>query len=199
MNKKYLGTKYGGWTIDVDSISDGDVIIDGGLGEDISFDIELNKLKPINIVGIDPTIKSHKFIEGINLPNLKLIKKAVGKVDGDTIKLYKNTNPKFVSESTTPSHKMVSNSDYHEVETVSIKTLINDYNPSLIKLDIEGSEYEVLSDCVGVKQICVEFHHNQISTITINDTMNKINMLKNNGYDIIHTTPDYQEVTFLKK
>ena len=116
MKLQHLGSNYGGWTIDIDSINDGDTIIDAGLGED-----------------------------------------------------------------------------------VSIKTLITDYNPSLIKLDIEGSEYEVLSDCVGVKQICVEFHHNQISTITINDTMDKINMLKNNGYTIIHTTPNYQEVTFLKK
>jgi len=29
MNKKYLGTTYGGWTIDLDSISDGDTIICG--------------------------------------------------------------------------------------------------------------------------------------------------------------------------
>ena len=37
MNKKYLGAEYGGCEVDLDSIEEGDIIINAGLGEDLSF------------------------------------------------------------------------------------------------------------------------------------------------------------------
>ena len=40
--------------IDLDSINNGDVIICGGVGEDISFEEELLKYKDITIIEIDP-------------------------------------------------------------------------------------------------------------------------------------------------
>lgn len=197
MNKKHLGTKYGGWTIDIDSVNENDFIVDAGLGEDVSFDQSLNQIKKINIIGIDPTPKSHRYIENINLPNLKLIKKAIGVNDGDVIKMYKNSNPNWVSESAFSNHVNVSNREYYEVETISLDTLIKEYKPSIVKLDIEGSEYDVLDQCIGVKQICVEFHHTQLDSKNINDTLKLIEILKNNGYTVLHSTPSHQEVTFI--
>jgi endonuclease YncB( thermonuclease family) len=82
MNKKYLGTTYGGWTVDLDSISDGDTIICGGVGEDISFEKELIKEKNLNIIEIDPTPKSHRFMENVEsdfLKGVEFIKKAIEK------------------------------------------------------------------------------------------------------------------------
>lgn len=197
MKLRHLGSNYGGWTIDIESINDGDTIIDAGLGEDITFDQELSKIKNIKIIGVDPTPKSHRFIEGLNLPNLTLLKKVVEVNDGETIRMYKNTNPDWVSESTYAEHANVSNSDYHEIETISLKTLIEQHNPSIVKLDIEGTEYDVLEQCIGVKQVCVEFHHNQLKNKNTNDTLNLINLFKNNGYRVINSTPTNQEVTFL--
>jgi len=199
MKLQHLGSNYGGWTIDVDLIKDGDTIIDAGLGEDITFDQELSKIKNIKIIDIDPTPKSHKFIERLNLPNLTLIKKAVEVNDGEIINMYKNTNPEWVSESTFSDHANVDKQNYYEVDTVSLKTLIKKHNPSLVKLDIEGTEYEVLSDCIGVRQICVEFHHSQINGKSLIDTNVEIENLKNNGYTILHNTQNYQEVTFIKQ
>ncbi len=128
-----------------------------------------------------------------------MVKKAITSTDGDTIKIYKNSNPDWVSESTFSDHANVNQNEYHTAETISLKTLIEEYNPSLVKLDIEGNEYGVLDDCIGVKQICVEFHHTQINGKTINDTNKEIEKLKSNGYKVIHTTPNFQEVTFLKQ
>ena len=197
MNIKYLGTQYGGWVVDMDSIQDGDTIISGGVGEDISFDEALLKEKNVKIVFIDPTEKSHRFMEN-NLPEGSiLLKNAIEKNSNDTIKIFKNTNPNYVSESVSQTHDMVGD-DYHEVETIGMKDIIEKYNPSFIKIDIEGSEYNVLEDCSGVKQICVEFHHHCMTDKSFNDTFQLVSKMKQNGYDIIDNRKNFQEITFLK-
>jgi FkbM family methyltransferase len=197
MNIKYLGTQYGGWVIDLDSIQDGDTVVSGGVGEDISFDEALLCEKKVNIVFVDPTEKSHRFMEG-KMSNHTLLKKAIEKDDVESIKIYKNTNPEYVSESISETHDMVG-VDYHEVETISVKKLIDQYNPSFIKIDIEGSEYNVLEECIGIKQVCVEFHHHCMSDKTFTDTFNMVSMMKSNGYEVIDDRKNMQEITFLKK
>jgi FkbM family methyltransferase len=197
MNVQYLGTTYGGWVIDLDSIQDGDTIISGGVGEDISFDNELLKVRDVKIIFVDPTEKSHKFMES-NLPDgMVLLKNAIEKEGVDTIKIFKNTNPEYVSESVSRTHSSVGD-DYHEVETISVVKLKEDYKPSFIKIDIEGSEYNVLEECVGIKQICVEFHHHCMDDKSMSDTYQMVEMMKSNGYDVIDARNNLQEITFLK-
>lgn len=193
---KYLGTVYGGWAVDLSKIKDGDLIIDAGLGEDISFLEELLKEKKVNIIGIDPTVKSHAFVEKKNLPELKLLKKAIAKDGVKTIRMFKNSNPEYVSESTFKEHQMTSDDSY-EVECVSFKELIDQHQKiAVIKMDIEGVEYEVLEECLGIPQLCVEFHHHCINGIEFKETRNKIKLLLNNGYKIIHKNDKLSEISF---
>jgi FkbM family methyltransferase len=196
MNLKFLGTEYGGWSVDLDSIKSGDCIIDAGLGEDISLLQELSKYYEINIIGIDPTEKSHKYVESLNLSNLKLYKKAIAKNGISNIEFFKNSNPNYVSESYFNEHSSVSLESY-KTDCVSFKELIEKYNPSFIKMDIEGAEYDVLEECIGVNQICVEFHHHCVSSKNFNDTINSVKMMMSNGYKLISSRNDI-EFTFLK-
>jgi FkbM family methyltransferase len=197
MNKKYLGTTYGGWTIDLDSISDGDTIICGGVGEDTSFEEELLKHKNVKIIEVDPTPKSHKHLQDVKFSHV-LIKKAIEKDGGGKVRIYKNSNPNHVSESIDPNHRSVEN-DYYDVDSVSINRLCESYKPSFIKIDIEGSEYNVYRECLGINQICIEFHHHCISDKSKSDTMEAINFFISNGYYLIDSTNNYNEVTLLKK
>jgi FkbM family methyltransferase len=198
MNIKYLGTEYGGWVVDLDSINDGDVIICGGVGEDISFEEELLKYKDITIIEIDPTEKSHRFLETRLNSKMKLIKGAIESDDKTHVKIYKNKFPDYVSESVNTSHSYVYD-EFHESEVISIKKLKEEYKPSFIKLDIEGSEYNVLEECIGINQVCVEFHHHCLSDKSYEDTMMLVNKFLENNYQIIDNRKNYQELTFLLK
>ena len=196
MKRIRLGTEYGGWVVDIDGIKPGDVILDLGLGEDISFTEELVKIRDVTVVGVDPTEKSHRYVESLASSPLMLVKKAIAKHGVKTMRMYKNSNPSYVSESFLPGHEYASR-EYYEAECVSITDLRAEYdNISVVKMDIEGSEYDVLPECIGIPQICVEFHHFCIIDIGIDKTQKCIRMLSDNGYDIIDENIHKTEYTF---
>lgn len=110
--------------------------------------------------------------------------------------MHKNRNPSHVSESFMPHHHAVGAESY-EIDCISIKELRDQYpNISLIKMDIEGGEYDVLHECIGVKQICVEFHHFCIDHISINETNACIRDLIDNGYEVLDKNHNGTEFTF---
>jgi hypothetical protein len=59
----------------------------------------------------------------------------------------------------------------------------------LLKLDIEGSEYEVIGDFlkrrIPVRQICTEFHHGILPGIRRTQTIRSILKLITRGYKLI--------------
>lgn len=197
MNIRYLGTEYGGWAVDLDLIQDGDLIIDAGLGEDISFIEELQKLKKVKFVGIDPTEKSHKFLESKTIPDFELVKKAVAPSGVSSVIMHRNSNPNYVSESYFTDHGSVNPESSYSVEAVSLKDIISKHSPVLVKMDIEGAEYEVIDECIGVKQICVEFHHHCMMGKEFSDTQRCIDTLELHGYRVI-SSKNNTEFTFAK-
>lgn len=198
-NIQQLGTDYGGWTIDLDSIENNSTIIDAGLGEDISFSLELQKIKNVKIIGIDPTQKSIEYIKNLNLDNFELIEKAIAKYGEKQITMFKNKNSEHVSESMFSSHFSVKG-EFYSVDCISFKELIeNNHNISLIKMDIEGSEYDCLQECLGIKQVCVEFHDFCIEDKKRKDTDLMIKMMIKNGYEVLYSNGQKNEFTFILK
>ena len=141
-----VGTEYGGWMIDMDLIPEGSTIVSAGVGEDISFDRVLIKEKKCKVIGIDPTLKSHVFIDNQrDLENYTLIKKALDSAHDDVIRLYKNRIPRHVSESVLTSHHSVSAFESYYTDTINLSSIFKTYSDiSVIKMDIEGSEYKVI-------------------------------------------------------
>lgn len=151
---KYYGTSYGGWYVAEQYMSDNLNILSAGVGEDISFDIEiLNKFKS-KIIFIDPTPRAIAHIEKIveNIGNKKtipyddksgnqkvqsyelsniqidsfiLIEKALYSESDLVIKFYKPNNDAFVSHSISNFQNQYNKkSDYIEVSTTNIEDII---------------------------------------------------------------------------
>ena len=185
---KRLGSRYGGWHIQMRPEMLFGTCIIGGVGEDISFEIELNNeiqltsnLKP-KFIMIDPTEKSSEHIRSVlkhngfsssqkyselgkqeiasynqeNPIEIEFLNKALWNKDGH-ISLVAPENPEHVSYSISGKGKNTT-----EFPCVDILNLIEQESDiALIKLDIEGSELNVLSRTLESRktpnQILVEF------------------------------------------
>tara|TARA_B100001287_G_C22651282_1_gene515328 strand:- start:993 stop:1679 length:687 start_codon:yes stop_codon:yes gene_type:complete len=184
-----LGTNYGGWSIPINAKLDSNSIVySGGVGEDISFDLKLQDKYKCKIFLIDPTKRAVKHYEEVkqmfktktialsgniqndylrsivplnpNFENFNYINKGLYK-EKTILKFYKQTNPNYVSQSLV---KNMFGTEYDEVEVDSIKNIMNTYNHTkidLLKLDIEGSEIDVLNQMLDDKiyptYLCIEF------------------------------------------
>ena len=192
-----MGSDYGGWFLSPDLIPKGSTVISAGVGEDITFDLHLINLKSCSIIGVDPTPKSHDFIESQDVPNFHLIKKALVESSDKEIKIFKQKNPNYVSESILPSNSNCSE-DFHICETITLDSLLSTYpNPSVLKMDIEGAEYSIIENLNELKipQLCIEFHH-FCTDFTEQDTIDCLGKLYQLGYTIQHSL-NGKEYTFV--
>lgn len=184
-----LGTDYGGWWIPKNiSLNENSIVYSGGAGEDISFDLKLQDKYNCWIFIIDPTKRAIKHYEEVklfykdnnfkftgniqkdyiqNIKNLsvdfnKIIFLDIGLYNKkDLLKFYKQDNPNYVSQSL--ENNMFGN-NYDVVKVDTIKNIMNELNHNnidLLKLDIEGSECDVLDkmldDNILPKYLCIEF------------------------------------------
>ena len=96
-------------------------------------------------------------------PAVELINKAVTSQDQhrDLVKIFKS-NSKFNHCSTSIVNKIRFN-EYDEVIAVGIQSLLEEYQPDIVKVDVEGAEYQILEDIIdyGPEILFVEFHYNK--------------------------------------
>jgi FkbM family methyltransferase len=138
---------------------------------------------------IDPT-KKHKMSLlkfSQQFSNIFYIDAAIGACDG-TMNFFESDTK--ISGSLLDSHRNASIlCKNYLVEVLSIKTLLNRYNiskVSLLKLDLEGAEFElifnsILSDWECVDQIYIEFHHH-CTRFSYKDTLNCVEILVHFGF-----------------
>lgn len=203
-NIKWCGNNYGGFFIDNSLVKSSNVVFSVGVGEDISFDEALVKMGVKRIYLFDPTPKSKQFFEDLQ-PNDNYIFHNVGISEKNELKkFFLPKNPTYVSGSIF-SHKNTNVSDFIEVELKKISTLLAELNLDhldILKIDIEGSEYEVLQhlmvERIFPQQICVEFHNRYFKNgeILFQET---IQSLKKNGYEISGISKSGEEYLFIRE
>lgn len=211
-----LGTVYGGWDIPINAeLTENSIIYSGGVGEDISFDLKLQCKYNCNIFLIDPTeraIKHYKEVKNYYNNGSKFTGniqpdyiKHIGDLKPDftkftyinkglhnkkdTLKFYKQTNPDYVSQSLVPN---MFGEEYDKVVVDTIKNIMQNYKHDkidLLKLDIEGSEVEVLeqmlNDKIFPKYLCIEFDLLLKRKDCNNSTKKIVERLQKNGYKIL--------------
>ena len=195
---KWYGSRYGGFYVVPKLLKNEGRALCVGIGEDISFDIQLIGLHQFSVVGIDPTKKAKDYIQKIMPNNYKFIEKALvcESYDFNTIKMYENTNPEWVSESILTTHSSVG-SRHYDAKICKLSNFQKE-KFDLIKLDIEGAEYSIIDEFVdfSCNHLCIEFHHH-CTSYTESDTERCIKKLYDKGFTNILTN-NYQEVTFIK-
>jgi len=200
--KEVLGTDYGGHCVCLERLGPDSVVYSVGLGEDISFDLELVERTGAHVHGFDPTPRSIEWVKQQDLPQrFTLHEWGLGGRDGE-LSFNPPENPAHISHTLIDRPETAAQSITVPIRRLS--TVMSDLGHErldVLKLDIEGSEYEVISDLIArqieVEQLLIEFHH-QFDSIPLSKTCAAIGQLNSVGYQVFHVSPSGHEVSFIR-
>lgn len=197
-----LGTDYGGWVFSPRGLNEKSVVYSFGIGEDLSFDLALIEKYKVRVHAFDPTPRSLNWIRSQNLPkHLEVHEYGLAAKDG-SLNLFAPADPAHVSYSV--SRHAAQQTEIFSVPVKKLETILHSLGHreiDLLKMDIEGSEYEVIDDIlksgISVKQILVEFHH-RFEGVGMGATEKAVRALNRAGYRIFSISPSGEEVSFLR-
>ncbi|MFX0170793.1 MAG: FkbM family methyltransferase [Candidatus Hodarchaeota archaeon] len=162
-NLERIGSFYGGWMIPIDLLNENSICYCAGVGEDITFDLALIDRYSCQVFAFDPTPRAISYVEQktSNIPNYQFYPIGLWTTQ-QKMRFYSPKNPSHVSHSIT---NIQQTETFFEAECKRLFQLMSELNHNridLLKLDIEGAEYEVLEtiieDKLNIGIICVEFH-----------------------------------------
>ena len=216
---RLLGSDYGGKVICPELLGANPFVISGGAGEDISFDVQIAKLFDAQVVIIDPTPKSEKHwravskrfgkvneihynssgsqnpksynLHLVNPIHLQFYPYALWEIDDTEISLFP---PKNLEHSSFSIDNLQKSSEAPlKCKTISIEKIMKIYDKNkidILKLDIEGSEFQVLQSCfsksIFPNQILVEIDEMYYPSLkNYLKSLKIIRLLQNNGYTFI--------------
>ena len=223
-----MGSTYGEWVIPKGIVGKHSVCYLAGAGEDISFDVKLAGTYGCEVHIFDPTPRAKKHFDtlaievekgnGMPLPHdasysYEISKELFSRISFHEIGIWKNDEiVRFYepSDETHVSHSILNlqkTESYIDVQVERLETIMERLGHKkidVLKIDIEGAEYEVinylLDEKVPVDILCVEFDevYNPLDgkyPIRINETVQR---LRKEGYAILYTD-DYCNLTFVKR
>lgn len=201
---EYHGTEYGGFAILEDSLGPNSVVLSCGVGEDASFDLSIIKKYGCRIIAADPTPRAVDYVRrNVHAEGFSFLEVAVSSHDGNA-PFYLPENPDWVSGSLNKGGS--AGSKFVDVSCLRIGSILRKANISrldLLKLDIEGAEYDVLEEYISdkksprAKQIALEFHHHfqnyhKLHTLRLCDRLRKA------GYALAWVSPTHREALFVE-
>jgi FkbM family methyltransferase len=201
IKKERFGSDYGGWDVAIEKINRNSIIYSFGIGTDASFDCEIINRYNAVVQAFDPTPKSIEWVKKQNFSSAFVLHE-YGLADFDgTIQFNPPLNPDHVSftivdRPETKEHAIM-------VPVKKLKTIMKELGNDtidILKMDIEGAEYQVIDDMIASKiypsQILVEFHH-RFSNVGLQKTKNAIKSLNKVGYCLFSVSDSKEEFCFI--
>ena len=198
--------KDGGWWFTPEGLNSGSIVYSLGVGDDIDFDLSVIEKYGVTVHAFDPTPSSIDMLDGRDLPQrFEFHPWAVSATDGSLTfypRLRKDGSKSDVMYTMIAEEETID--DAIEVAAYSLSTIsekLGHQKIDLMKMDIEGAEYEVLDGLLAspIKptQLLVEFHH-RFPGIGLAKTADVIQRLRAAGYRIFAVSEIGREVSFLR-
>ena len=195
-----LGHDGARWCVCPDGLGPSSIVYSIGVGEEISFDLEVIRRFGACVYAFDPTPRSINWLAKQSLPaNFSFHPYGIADFDGHA-RFLPPVDPAHVS------HTLVARQSPWpaiEVPVRRLSSIMRDLGHDridLLKMDIEGAEYAVLKDLLAsripVQQLLVEFHH-RWPEIGVERTRQAIRDLNSAGYRIFDVSPSGEEYGFL--
>lgn len=202
-----LGSAYGGWDVLPELISSSSIVYSVGVGHDVTWDLELIERFSVRVDAFDPTPRSVQWVHSHQFPSALVFHPlGLANFDGEAQFAMMSDHPDW------SSYNLVRSSVEASVafETVTapvarLGTIMNRLGHDridVLKMDIEGAEYEVLADIllsrIYPKQLLVEFHYFENPAQRIGQTERVIHRLNDEGYRAFARSPNGYEFSFVR-
>jgi FkbM family methyltransferase len=190
IEKKRFGSNYGGYWIATEGLGPQSIVYSIGVGDDISFDLALIERFGCRVYAYDPTPRSIQWLKTQNLPSgFHFSPFGIAAIDG-VAEFLPPKNPDFISHSLLGAKDTELDTISLEVKTLPAVMELNNHSKiDLLKMDIEGGEYEVIDHLLEagleIRQMCLEFHH-RFPGCSVQDTLQSIGNLRERGYRLFH-------------
>tara|TARA_B100001758_G_C18294272_1_gene548754 strand:- start:260 stop:1063 length:804 start_codon:yes stop_codon:yes gene_type:complete len=185
-----FGRKFdGGYLVCSDAIKEIDNLITLGVGDDISFEIDLEKNNSLKMVYLyDYTVNHFLFIKII----LKYFRRLITfrtKISNFTYSIMNYVNfIKFNNKKNVIFYKRKVVDQIKDKIDINLDSIFEKIktNRNLLKLDIEGNEYSIIDEInqnsSNIKMLIIEFHFIKSKKDIFKDSVKKLL----NNFDIIH-------------
>jgi len=199
--------KDGGWWFTPEGLNKDSIIYSLGVGDEIDFDLSIIKKYGAEVFAFDPTPSSIDMLDSSTLPHqFHFHPWAVTATDG-SLKFYprlkKDGTKSDIMFTMIPEEETID--DVIEVPAFSLSSItakLAHNRIDVLKMDIEGAEYEVLEGLlespVLPAQLLVEFHHRFVEN-GLERTYDIIDRLREAGYKIFAISEIGREVSFLRQ
>jgi FkbM family methyltransferase len=181
-----LGSPYGGWRIPDGALRAGDVCYCIGAGGDVSFDLELIRRYGAIVRAVDPVqaYGDEALREAAGDPSFSFRVVALTTRDGP-IRMQPHHER---SSGSLSAAGLYDTDEWTEVPGLTLTSLMREFGDDhidLLKLDVEGLEYELVPtfDLVGlgVRVFALQLHH----TGSVGQAMRMIERLRGQGYRLV--------------
>lgn len=195
-----FGTYYGGWVVAPFALPPhSPLVYSFGLGEDISFDLAMIAAYGATVHGFDPTPTKADWGRQTDLPNTFHFHE-IGLAGRDGTASF--GAPTIIGgDDFTMLRGEVANAVSFPV--ARLETLMQNLGHSdldLLKMDIEGAEYEALTDILNSSirptQLLIEFHYLNIPN-GLKLVIDAVHALQHAGYLIFDVAPLGRELSFI--
>jgi len=191
----------GGWTVPVEAIAPGAICYCAGVGEDVSFDLALIEKHACEVFSFDPTPRSVEFVENEIATDPRFHFLPYGIWSEDRTMTFHQPEEELMFHSLTTG--AVASGGF-DAECKRLGTLMRELGHDhidLLKLDIEGAEYDVVDDLIicGIRPrvLCVEFHGVMHMDASMRRLRRSLRALAQAGYRIVHI--EHENFTFLAR
>jgi FkbM family methyltransferase len=197
-----FGSVYGGWNLVPQGLDEASVVYSIGIGKDISFDLAIIHRFGLTVHGFDPTPASIQWVRSHEQPSRFIFHEiGAGGHDGTVqfdFPVFARTASLLLKAERVATGKKVS---CKIMRISSLMRMLGHSKIDLLKMDIEGAEYDVIDDIVrsnlDITQILVEFHH-RFWEGGLSKTRRAISALMDHGYLLCWVSLRGTEFAFLR-
>ncbi len=204
INYDVIGNEGASFAVAKGFLNNKSIVYSFGVGTDVSFDVGLIEMYNLELYAFDPTPRSIVWVEENRMLPGSFHFKPWGISNVDKLeKFYPplvDTHVSFSIDDIQNSKKQYVEGQVYKLDTIMKK--LNHHKIDLLKMDIEGKEYDVLDDLleqeIDIGQIAVEFHH-RFDKIGASKTGSIVRRLNEKGFRIFYISENGEEYSFIKQ